>query len=142
MAPALWRNGHVNALRSALATSANLPAYSLSKEALMRHGFKDSVAVHMTAGVLSGVATVIANNPVDVIRSRLYNQNFDPAKGTGALYKSPLHAAGLIWRTEGPLAFYKGAGSHCMRAIPHFLLAFTFIEQARRLLGWSKPPEH
>ena len=139
-AQALWRGAHVSALRSALATAANMPAYTVSKEKLLAAGYSDGTLLHMFCGMVSGVATCTANNPVDVLRSRLYNQPTDPATGRGLHYNSPLHAAARIWQSEGPLAFYKGYGAHCLRAAPHFVLAFAFIEQSKRLLQWASSP--
>lgn len=138
-ARALWRGAHVSALRSALATAANMPAYTMSKEKLLAAGYADSTPVHMFCGMVSGVATCTANNPVDVIRSRLYNQPTDPATGRGLHYHSPFHAAARIWQSEGPFAFYKGYGAHCMRAAPHFVLAFALIEQSKHFLSWAFP---
>lgn len=133
----LWRGAHVSALRSALATAANMPAYTLCKEWLLAAGASDGTPLHMVCGMVSGVVTCTANNPVDVLRSRLYNQPLDPQTGRGLLYASPMDAARRIVQTEGMLAFYKGYGPHCLRAAPHYVLAFAFIEQWRLLLGVS-----
>lgn len=135
---ALWRGSHVNAVRSAFATGSNMPAYTLAKEHLLRRGFQDDPLLHMVCGFTSGIATCVANNPIDVLRSRLYNQPLN-ADGSGALYRGMLHAAGRILSAEGPLAFYKGFVAHCMRAAPHYILAFTFMEEIKRWLRILAP---
>ena len=42
-----------------------------------------------------------------------------------------LDAARKILATEGPLGFYKGAGSHYLRLGPHMVLVFVILEQLR-----------
>ncbi|EDQ89116.1 uncharacterized protein MONBRDRAFT_32549 [Monosiga brevicollis MX1] len=127
----LWSGCHVNAARSALSTSANLPAYTLTKEALLRHGWQNAIPAHMLSGLVAGFATCVACNPVDVVRSRLYNQGGEGGQGR-RLYASGWDAAVKMIRHESPLAFYKGFWAHYLRAGPHFLLAFTLIEQIRQ----------
>ena len=70
-------------------------------------------------------------NPIDVIRSRLYNQPFD-AHGKGTLYSSGVDAFGKILRTEGPQGFFKGWLAHFSRGAPHVALIFVFLEQLQR----------
>ena len=66
-------------------------------------------------------------NPVDVTRTRYYNQQY--VNGKGVQYSSGVHAAATIANTEGPLAFYRGFLTHFLRIGPHFcrmdFLTFT-----------------
>ncbi len=57
-------------------------------------------------------------NPIDVVRTRYYNQKYENGKGT--LYKTGFDAFKTIVRNEGPRALYKGLTSHFMRIGPHF----------------------
>jgi hypothetical protein len=106
------------------------------KEALLRRGYGDSLGVHMLSGLTAGLATCVANNPVDVLRSRLYNQPLD-AQGQGRLYSSAGDAVRKIVAMEGARAFYKGFWSHYCRAGPHFVLTFVFLERMRKAFASS-----
>eukprot|EP00049_Salpingoeca_infusionum_P010976 m.189601 g.189601 ORF g.189601 m.189601 type:complete len:321 (-) comp14798_c0_seq2:2560-3522(-) len=123
----LWAGAHSSALRSAAATAANLPSYTLLKEYLRSRGFEDNTGTHMICGLFAGFMTCVANNPADVVRSRLYDQPQVDGKPVSAL-----RTAQTILRTEGILAFYKGFWPHYMRNGPHYVAAFTFIEMYRR----------
>ena len=57
-------------------------------------------------------------NPIDVVRTRYYNQNYVNGKGT--IYSSGADAVQKIVKTEGPMAFYKGFLPHFLRIGPHF----------------------
>ena len=69
-------------------------------------------------------------NPIDVVRTRYYNQPY--VNGEGALYTSGLDAVRKISEKEGFKAFYKGFTSHFLRIGPHFCLTFVFLGIMRR----------
>ena len=73
---------------------------------------------------------VLIGNPLDVLRTRLYNQ---PA-GEARLYTGAPDAFVKIMRQEGAGAFYKGFVPHFMRVGPHFVLTFMMLEQLRAFL--------
>jgi solute carrier family 25 protein 34/35 len=104
---ALYRGSALSMGRSMLGSGANLTSFSLSKEYMLKKaGFKDSVAVDMFCGSLSGVISCIFMNPIDVVRTRYYNQPFK--NGQGKVYKSGVQAISLIFKNEGFKGFYKG----------------------------------
>jgi hypothetical protein len=72
-------------------------------------------------------------NPVDVCRTRLFNQPVDPLTGQGLWYRNGTDALRKVTQTEGPTALYKGAGSHFLRLGPHMVLVFVFLEQFKKL---------
>ena len=64
-------------------------------------------------------------NPVDVTRTRFYNQTYE--NGIGTMYTSGVDAFKKIMKNEGPTAFYRGFISHFLRIGPHFCLTFVFL---------------
>lgn len=127
----LWRGSNVSAFRSALSTGTNLPVYTLCKEHLIdKRNYTDGPAVQMVSALLAAFATCLANNPVDVLRSRIYNQ-----RGKERLYASAWDAFVKVLKIEGPSAFYKGFWSHYIRAGPHYLLTFVFLEKIRTVMN-------
>ena len=61
-------------------------------------------------------------NPIDVVRTRYYNQEYVNGKGT--LYTSGIDACQKIVKKEGVQAFYKGFIPHFLRIGPHFCCLF------------------
>lgn len=72
----------------------------------------------------------VAMNPIDVLRTRYYNQPWKD--GVGVLYKSGWDAANTVVHNEGWLALYKGFTTHFLRIGPHFCLTFVFLGILRR----------
>jgi Mitochondrial carrier protein/EF-hand domain len=84
----------------------------------------------MVAGLSSGAVSVVFMNPIDVIRTRYYNQHY--SNGKGISYTSGIDAFHKIITNEGGKAFYKGFFSHFLRIGPHFCLTFMFLGIFRR----------
>jgi hypothetical protein len=72
--------------------------------------------------------SVLCVNPVDVVRTRLYNA--PPGRYTGGA-----DAAAQLVALEGGRAFYKGALTHYLRLGPHMVLVFGILEQLKLLTG-------
>ena len=71
----LWKGVSPSLLRLALGSSAQLASYSHIKEyALANEIASDGPLLHIGTSFASVVFGVTAMNPVDVVRTRLYNQ--------------------------------------------------------------------
>lgn len=75
-------------------------------------------------------------NPIDVVRTRYYNQTYK--NGQGALYSSGVDAVGKIMANEGPSAFYKGFFPHFLRIGPHFCCIISLTTVTFVFLGMMK----
>lgn len=127
----VWR---MKCLDGWFCSGVQLPAYSWFKSIFARKGLNDRHPLaHALSSLGSASMSVMVINPLDVVRTRLFNQPFD-AQGKGLWYKNGADAAVKVLRVEGPLAFYKGALTHFMRLGPHLALVFTFHEQIKRKL--------
>lgn len=141
--PALWVGTGVSTVRSILSTSANMTVNSSLKEMALEDpkyawlGFKPGSLTDALCSLVSAFFTVAANNPADVVRTRLYNQPFEIVEGArrGMYYKGAVDCAGTIMRTEGVLAFWKGFTGHFMRTGPQYVAAFT-------VMGWMERGLH
>ena len=137
----LWTGTSISTIRSILATSANMTVNSWSKEKVLHDpalaflGLKPGALTDALCAILSGFACVAANNPADVVRTRLYNQPFKVIQGArvGEYYSGVVECCVRIVRDEGPLALYKGFTGHFMRTGPHYVLCFVFIGYLQRL---------
>lgn len=140
-AKGLYRGSLLSMSRSILGSGANLASYSLMKEHLiLEKGWADSAILDMVCGLTSGLVSwyvefsiliLVAHkngsifmNPVDVTRTRYYNQQY--INGKGVQYSSGVQAAMTIAKTEGPLAFYRGFLTHFLRIGPHFCRMLSF----------------
>ncbi len=124
----LWKGVSPSVLRLALGSSGQLASYAHIKEQALSRDVEDGPLLHIATSFVSVVFGVTAMNPVDVIRTRLYNQ----PSGSQRIYTSGLDAAMKIVRHEGPSAFFKGWLAHYMRGAPHVALIFVFLEQLKQ----------
>ena len=120
-------------MRLALGSAAQLTAYSWTKEQVLATGrVQDGPLLHIGISFASVVFGVTAMQPVDVVRTRLYNQPFDANTGKGLLYSGPVDAGLQLVRSEGPAGFFKGWLAHYMRGAPHVALLFLTLEQLKK----------
>lgn len=135
----MWKGTPVSVGRSILANVAALPTKTYLAEYLDEHKliasdtYAGQVMQSTITGFTAGCAAVAAMNPLDVVRTRLYNQPIGP-NGKGALYDGAADAARKIVSIEGVTALYKGAIPNMVRTGPHYMFTFIFIDLFRRLL--------
>ncbi|KAL1892934.1 carrier protein ymc1 [Ceratocystis pirilliformis] len=80
-------------------------------------------AKDLFSGAVGGVAQVLIGQPFDIVKVRLQ---------TSSQYGSALSAASSIWKTEGPLAFYKGTLTPLLGIGACVSVQFGGFHQARR----------
>lgn len=131
----MWRGTGVSMLRSAAVTGPHLTTYSGVKEHFVQQQWlADAPPLHMLASLLGALAGIVCNQPLDVVRNRLYSQPLD-ANGAGTLYRGAADCALQLARVEGLRGLYRGFWSHYMRVGPHYVLTFTFLEQIKKALS-------
>ena len=132
----LWKGVRVSMLRSMVWTGVQLPCNSYLKERWFPVRPESTVYALYQDGVCamgSSFAALCFQNPLDVVRTRLFNQPHD-----NSLYKRSLPQVFMqILRAEGPTALYKGFWAYYLRAGPHSVLTFAFIGQFKRLFNMS-----
>ncbi|KAL1495399.1 hypothetical protein AB1Y20_016767 [Prymnesium parvum] len=122
-----FRGVGTSTLRGLLGPGSQLVAYNeLKRLAAERGADAHSVATHIACALCSAAVSILCVNPVDVVRTRVYNQPRD-----GSWYTSGLDAARQLVRKEGWSAFYKGAFTHYLRLGPHMVLVFGILEQLK-----------
>jgi Ca2+-binding EF-hand superfamily protein len=146
-ATGLYRGSMLSIFRSIVGSGSNLAAFTLLKEHLMtQHRWQDNAWLDVTCGLGSSIISVyilivlftrsnsrrLSMNPIDVTRTRYYNQPY--VNGQGTVYSSGLDAVTKMLRNEGPSAFYKGLTTHFLRIGPHFCFTFLFLGIFRRRL--------
>eukprot|EP01104_Vermistella_antarctica_P019507 TRINITY_DN767_c0_g1_i1.p1 TRINITY_DN767_c0_g1~~TRINITY_DN767_c0_g1_i1.p1 ORF type:complete len:516 (+),score=80.60 TRINITY_DN767_c0_g1_i1:350-1897(+) len=129
----LYKGTSLSMVRAALGSGINLATYSWLREKVLREEImKDGPLTDMCCSLTSALFAAIGMNPVDVLRTRFYNQPVDPLTGKGTLYKNGLDAFRVVVASEGPQALFKGVVPSFMRLGPHFCLTFVILEAMRR----------
>jgi solute carrier family 25 citrate transporter 1 len=84
------------------------------------------------AGGIAGAASVLGNNPIDVVKTNM--QGLDAHKFNG-----PMDCASKIWKTEGFMGFYKGVMPRMTRVVLDVALTFTLYENLKNLMDYVMP---
>jgi hypothetical protein len=128
----LYRGSSMSVIRSMIATGVNLSIYTWTREQVLGRGImKDSSVTDATCSLFSSFFSALFTNPVDVLRTRVFNQKIGP--DGGVLYKNGMDAFIKVVKNEGVRALGKGFFSSFMRMGPHFTLTFVFLEEMKRL---------
>jgi len=139
----LYKGSGISVVRGIFGTSANLSTYSYLRDYIFsKNLLPDSPFTDMMCSFTSSFVTVLLMNPVDVIRTRVYNQPTPkPSSLTASsspvlqkdYYSGGMDALVKVVRNEGVSALYKGFTTNFLRLGPHFTLTFLFLEQMRRV---------
>ena len=82
------------------------PTQVLKETLVDKEVLADGVKLHVTCSLIASFSTCVAGNPLDVVRTRLYNQPRG-LNGEGLLYSNWLEAMYKIPSAEGLGALYK-----------------------------------
>jgi len=85
------------------------------------------VVADLSAGAIAGMASVMVNNPIDVIKTNL--QGLQAHK-----YNGFLDCFGKILKNEGPMGFYKGVAPRLARVTLDVGLTFAIFNSLKRKL--------
>ncbi|EGV92351.1 mitochondrial thiamine pyrophosphate carrier [Cricetulus griseus] len=92
-------------------------------------------SAHFVCGGLSAGAATLAVHPVDVLRTRL------AAQGEPKIYSNLRDAVSTMYRTEGPLVFYKGLTPTVIAIFPYAGLQFSCYRSLKQVYDWVIPPD-
>lgn len=111
-------------------------AYEYSKETIGRFSDRDQINYMVSAALATLVHDAISN-PADVVKQRLQMYN--------SPYRSILHCARHVYRTEGFRAFYRSYSTQLVMNIPYSAIQFPTYEFFQKLLNKDNkynPPVH
>ena len=121
--------------RAVLMTIGQLSMYDQYKYLLLTHLdaiFQDNLVTHFTSSLLAGATATTMTQPLDVMKTRMMN-------AAAGEYKSLGDCAASIFRSSGPMGFFKGYIPAFVRLAPHTILMFVFFEQFRMRFGYERP---
>nr|XP_020021126.1 mitochondrial thiamine pyrophosphate carrier [Castor canadensis]XP_020021127.1 mitochondrial thiamine pyrophosphate carrier [Castor canadensis]XP_020021128.1 mitochondrial thiamine pyrophosphate carrier [Castor canadensis] len=90
-------------------------------------------SVHFICGGLSACAATLTVHPVDVLRTRF------AAQGEPKVYKTLRDAVVTMYKTEGPLVFYKGLTPTLIAIFPYAGLQFSCYRSLKQAYEWVMP---
>jgi len=88
---------------------------------------KNAMLLDFIAGGLAGFASVLVNNPIDVVKTIM--QGMESHK-----YKGSLDCFSTVLRNEGVKGFYKGVAPRLIRVGLDVALTFTIFNQMNDML--------
>ena len=130
----MWRGVGPTVLRAAILTASQIPSYDHCKCILLRNDFmEEGFKLHVLASVTAGLITAFITSPVDVVKTRIMNENI--VRNRHLVYTSTYSCFVKILRTEGLLGFYKGLVPNWVRIGPHTTISFLIFERLRNRVG-------
>ena len=128
---ALWTGCTPTVGRSMVVNMCQLASYSQAKQHLLATGyFKEDIALHFCASMISGLVTTAASMPVDIAKTRLQNMKVRDGKPE---YKGTVDVLAKVVKNEGFFALWRGFTPYYARLGPHTVLTFVILEQLSTL---------
>jgi len=129
----LLRGVDAAALRTAMGSSVQLPAYGVAKRQLAKWGVTDGPLLYILASSFSGACVLVAMQPTDTTLTRMYSQSANAigadGKPRGLLYTGPIDCLIKTARVEGIAGLYKGSLAHFLRIAPHTVITLSMFDQ-------------
>jgi len=101
----LWRGNAPTVVRAMALNVGMLSTYDLAKQYLEAK-YGPGRTTNISASMMAGFCASFCSLPFDFVKTRIQKQKAGP---DGKFpYKNSLDCARKVWKTEGPLAFYRG----------------------------------
>jgi hypothetical protein len=127
----MWVGWQPTMVRAAFLAGAQMSSYDHSKFLMKKHKIlDDGVPLHVFSSAVAGVATLLATQPLDTVKSRIMALD-----GEIGAYDGIADCVKKTFQAEGFRGFYKGSLASYMRFGPHFIITFPLFEQIRKMLG-------
>jgi solute carrier family 25 citrate transporter 1 len=136
---ALYKGVVPTMLRQGCNQAVNFTAYNAIKKAILERQQTSELASwqSLMIGGFSGGMGPLANNPLDVVKTRLQKQVVH--EGKQPKYTGLVQACVVIAKEEGPLALWKGITPRLLRIMPGQAITFMTYEYASatfKMLGF------
>eukprot|EP01025_Chloroclados_australasicus_P059095 TRINITY_DN745_c0_g1_i1.p1 TRINITY_DN745_c0_g1~~TRINITY_DN745_c0_g1_i1.p1 ORF type:complete len:320 (-),score=22.13 TRINITY_DN745_c0_g1_i1:292-1188(-) len=122
----LFRGSGPTIVRACALNMGMLASNEQCKEMIQNMGFaKGSNPVVLGAATISGIVSATCSLPFDFVKTRI--QKMQPLPDGTMPYKGMIDCALKTLRNEGPLVFYTGYPTYCVRIAPHVTLTLIFV---------------
>lgn len=121
----LFRGATPTIVRAMALNMGMLASNDQAKEMIEAAGFAKGSAVPVLGGAsIAGFFASACSLPFDFVKTRL--QKMTPNPDGSMPYKSALDCALKTLSQEGPMKFYTGFGTYCIRIAPHVVFTLVF----------------
>eukprot|EP01024_Parvocaulis_polyphysoides_P041404 TRINITY_DN37953_c0_g1_i1.p2 TRINITY_DN37953_c0_g1~~TRINITY_DN37953_c0_g1_i1.p2 ORF type:complete len:301 (-),score=41.56 TRINITY_DN37953_c0_g1_i1:775-1677(-) len=128
----LFRGSGPTIVRAMALNMGMLASNEQFKELIQGMGFaKGSNPVVLGAATLAGIVSATCSLPFDFVKTRI--QKMQPLPDGTMPYKGFVDCAVQTLRKEGPLVFYTGYPTYCVRIAPHVTATLIFVAWLPRL---------
>lgn len=122
--------------RAMVLTATQFATYDEVKYLLIGNGLlEEGVGAHIASSITAGLAVATTTNPLDLVKSRYMNQEFDKVTGKGLRYSGVADCLMKTLRAEGLRGLYKGWLPNWLRIGPHTVITFLSFEALRKAAG-------
>ncbi|VVC44626.1 Hypothetical protein CINCED_3A003237 [Cinara cedri] len=130
----LWKGVGPTSQRAGIIASVELPVYDYCKHKLMVI-FGNHISNHFISSLIASFFSAIASNPIDVIRTRLMNQNQSNYNeiGNNHIYKGSIDCFLKTVKYEGVFSLYKGFVPTFVRMGPWNIIFFIIYEKLKSI---------
>jgi len=90
-------------------------------------GWSDTLVTHLTCALVTGLASTLATNPVDVVKTHMFV--------AGGRFAGPMACARQLYGQYGVGGFFRGFAANYSRLGPQTVVTFVVAEQLRRMAG-------
>ncbi|EFJ33391.1 hypothetical protein SELMODRAFT_85098 [Selaginella moellendorffii] len=127
---ALWKGAGPTVVRAMALNMGMLASYDQSVEF-----FKDTlnfseVQTVVGASAVSGFFASACSLPFDYVKTQI--QKMQPGPDGKYPYSGSVDCAVKTLKTYGPLKFYTGFGTYCIRIAPHVMMTWIFLNQIQK----------
>ncbi|KAH9561982.1 hypothetical protein CY35_05G049800 [Sphagnum magellanicum] len=128
---ALWKGAGPTVVRAMALNMGMLASYDQSVEF-----FRDSLSFGeiptvIGASAVSGFFASACSLPFDYVKTQI--QKMQPGPDGKFPYTGSLDCAMQTLKTGGPLKFYSGFGTYCVRIAPHVMMTWILLNQIQKL---------
>lgn len=127
----LWKGAGPTVVRAMALNMGMLASYDQSVELFRDNlGFTEIPTV-VGASAVSGFFAAACSLPFDFVKTQI--QKMQPNPDGTMPYKGSLDCAMKTLAAHGPLKFYSGFGTYCIRIAPHVMMTWIFLNQIQKL---------
>ncbi|GFR47827.1 hypothetical protein Agub_g9605 [Astrephomene gubernaculifera] len=128
----LFRGATPTVVRAMSLNMGMLASNDQAKEMIEAAGFEKGGSAAVLGGAfIAGFLASAFSLPFDFIKTRMQKMTPNP---DGTLpYKGPIDCAVQTLKNEGPLKFYTGFPTYCIRIAPHVVFTLVFVDMLPKL---------
>lgn len=127
---ALWNGAGPTVVRAMALNMGMLASYDQSVELFRDNLGLGEIPTVVGASAVSGFFAAACSLPFDYVKTQIQKQKPGP---DGKLpYSGSLDCVAKTFAQGGPLKFYSGFGTYCVRIAPHVMLTWIFLNQIQK----------